>query len=199
MRHRKRKKRFGCRTIGHRKAMMRSLVSALFLHQKIKTITSRGKEVKRMADKLITLGKRATIHARRQAFETLQDKTLVKKLFDQIAPVFEKRAGGYTRLVRLSPRAGDGAEMAILELTELIAVPERGKVKPAKKPSQPPKEELKPEVKPKEKKEPPKDKKEAPKEKKEPPKEKKEPPKEKKEKKPAGFLEGLRKRFRPNR
>jgi len=190
MRHRKRKKRFGCRTIGHRKAMMRSLVSALFLHQKIKTITPRAKEVKRMADKLITLGKRSTIHARRQAFETLQDKALVKKLFEQIAPVFEKRAGGYTRLVRLLPRAGDGADMTILELTELIAVPERSKIKPAKKPSRPSKEELKPEVKPKEKKEPPKDKKE--------PKEKEIAP-EKKEKKSAGFLEGLRKRFRSNR
>jgi large subunit ribosomal protein L17 len=171
MRHRKRKKRFGCRTVGQRKAMVRSLVSALFLHQKIQTIASRAKEAKRTADKLITLGKQSTVHARRQAFETLQDRVLVKKLFDQIAPAFEKRSGGYTRLVRLLPRSGDGAEMAILELTELVAAPERSKIKPARKPRQPSKEEVKPEVKPKEKKEPPK------------------------EKKPFGFLEGLRKRF----
>lgn len=175
MRHRKRKKRFECRTMGHRKALMRSLVSALVLHQKIKTTVARTKEVRRAADKLVTLGKQSTLHARRQAFEILQDKALVKRLFEKIAPAFEKRAGGYTRMIRLSPRHGDGAEMAILELTELIATPKRGKIKPAGKPRQP----LKEEVKPKEKKE-----KAIP---------------EKKEKKTSGFLEGLRKRFRPNR
>ncbi len=177
MRHRKRKKRFECRTMGHRKALMRSLLSALFLHQKIKTTVARTKEVRRAADKLVTLGKQSTLHARRQAFEILQDKALVKRLFEKIAPAFEKRAGGYTRTIRISPRHGDGAEMAILELTELIAAPERGKIKPAGKPRQP----LKEEVKPKEKRE----------------KEKAIP--EKKEKKTSGFLEGLRKRFRTDR
>jgi len=199
MRHRKRKKRFECRTMGHRKALMRSLLSALFLHQKIKTTVARTKEVRRAADKLVTLGKRSTLHARRQAFEVLQDKALVKKLFEKIAPAFKRRAGGYTRTIRISPRHGDGAEMAILELTELIAVPERGKIKPAGKPRQP----LKEEVKPKEKKEKaiPEKKEKAVAEKKEKAvaekKEKAVP--EKKEKKTSGFLEGLRKRFRPNR
>lgn len=176
MRHRKRKKRFECRKMGHRKAMMRSLLTALFLYQKIKTTVARTKEVRRAADKLVTLGKRSTLHARRQAFEVLQDKALVKKLFEKIAPAFKRRAGGYTRTIRISPRHGDGAEMAILELTELIAEPKISKIKPVGKPQPPqPKQEVKPEEK----------------------KEKAIP--EKKEKKTSGFLEGLRKRFRSER
>jgi large subunit ribosomal protein L17 len=175
MRHRKRKKIFNnCRTLGHRKAMVRALVSSLFLHRKIRTTVARAREVKRIADRLISLAKQPTVHTRRQVFETLPDRSLIKSLFTEMAPEFKHRQGGYTRLIRILPRPGDGAEMAVLELTESI-VPKPPKGKKHKLAEKKPllKEEIKPEKK------------------------KVEP--EKKKEKPKGFLRSLRKYFKTSR
>jgi large subunit ribosomal protein L17 len=104
------------RPTAHRKAMLRNQVSSLFEHGKIETTVTRAKETKRMADKMITLGKRGDLHARRQALAYIYNENIVKKLFDEIAPNYSDRKGGYTRIVRIGPRNGDGAEMAIVEL-----------------------------------------------------------------------------------
>ncbi|MBE6082765.1 MULTISPECIES: 50S ribosomal protein L17 [Tissierellales] len=104
------------RPTAHRKAMLRNQVSSLFEHGKIETTVTRAKETKRMADKMITLGKRGDLHARRQALAYIYNENIVKKLFDEIAPNYSDRKGGYTRIVRIGPRNGDGAEMAIIEL-----------------------------------------------------------------------------------
>ena len=104
------------RPTAHRKAMLRNQVSSLFEHGKIETTVTRAKETKRMSDKMITLGKRGDLHARRQALAYIYNENIVKKLFDEIAPNYSDRKGGYTRIVRIGPRNGDGAEMAIIEL-----------------------------------------------------------------------------------
>lgn len=95
---------------------------SLITHQKVRTTVPKAKEASRLTDKVITLAKRGTVPARRQAVGILQDRTLAKKLFDEIAPNFRERPGGYTRIVRIGPRQGDGAEMAILELVEQIGL-----------------------------------------------------------------------------
>jgi large subunit ribosomal protein L17 len=93
------------------------MLQALFKHERIKTTFSRAKEVQPLAEKLITLGKRADLHARRQAFAVLKDKAIVKKVFTEIAPRYKERKGGYTRIIRISaPRKGDSAPLAFLEL-----------------------------------------------------------------------------------
>jgi large subunit ribosomal protein L17 len=115
MRHRRKVKKLG-RTASHRRATLRNLASALINHHQIKTTQAKAKAARSYIEKLITTGKKDTVQARRQAFKFLQNRTLVKKLFDEIAPTFSKRNGGYTRIVKLGPRLGDGAEMAILQL-----------------------------------------------------------------------------------
>ena len=104
------------RPTDHRKAMLRNQVTSLLRNGRIETTVTRAKETKRMADKMITLGKRGDLHARRQALAYIYDEDVVKKLFDEIAPKYADRNGGYTRVLKLGPRRGDGAEMAILEL-----------------------------------------------------------------------------------
>ncbi len=104
------------RTTDHRKAMLRNQVTSLLRDGRIETTVAKAKETKRMADKMITLGKRGDLHARRQALAYIYDEDVVKKLFDEIAPNYADRNGGYTRVLRLGPRRGDGAEMAIVEL-----------------------------------------------------------------------------------
>lgn len=104
------------RPTDQRIAMLRNLTSSLLKHGKIETTVTRAKETKRMAEKMITLGKRGDLHARRQAAAYIYDKDLVKVLFDEIAPKYAERNGGYTRIIKLGPRRGDGSEMAILEL-----------------------------------------------------------------------------------
>ncbi len=99
-----------------RKALFRGLVRSLILHEKIQTTAPRAKEVRPMAEKLITLGKKGTVHARRQALEFLPDKDVVEKLFADVAPRYQTRPGGYTRIVKTGKRLGDGADMAVLEL-----------------------------------------------------------------------------------
>lgn len=101
----------------HRKARASNMLQALFRHERIKTTFSRAKEVQPLAEKLITLGKRNDLHARRQAFAVLKDKAIVKKVFTEIAPRYKERKGGYTRIIRISlPRKGDSAPLAFLEL-----------------------------------------------------------------------------------
>ncbi len=104
------------KTPAHRRAMLRNMVTSLFQHERIKTTAPKAKEAKRWAERMITFGKRGDLHARRQAARFINDETVLKKLFDEIAPAFKERPGGYTRILRTGVRKGDVAEMAILEL-----------------------------------------------------------------------------------
>lgn len=94
---------------------MKNLAGSLIRHEAIETTLAKAKELRRVAEKLITIGKKASIPARRQAFDLLRDRDLVKKLFDDLAPRFQERNGGYTRIVRTRNRPGDGAVMAMIE------------------------------------------------------------------------------------
>ena len=104
------------RTSSARRAMFRSIVTSFFEHEKIETTIIKAKEVSKLSAKMITLAKRGDLHARRQALAFLMSEDVVKKLFDEIAPKYKDRQGGYTRIYRLGPRRGDAAEMAIIEL-----------------------------------------------------------------------------------
>ncbi|MFR3145457.1 MAG: 50S ribosomal protein L17 [Eubacterium callanderi] len=104
------------RPTDQRRAMLRNLTTSLLEHGRIETTVTRAKEVKRMADKMVTLGKRGDLHARRQALAYITKDEVVKSLFDEIAPKYAERQGGYTRIYRVGPRRGDGAEMAVIEL-----------------------------------------------------------------------------------
>ena len=115
MRHRKAGLKLN-RTTSHRNAMFRNMVTSLFKYERIRTTAAKAKELRRWADHLITLAKRGDLHARRQALSYLYKKDVVKKLFEDIGPRFIERPGGYTRIFKIGPRAGDGAEMAVLEL-----------------------------------------------------------------------------------
>jgi large subunit ribosomal protein L17 len=96
--------------------MLRNLTTELFKHGRIETTSMRAKEIKRIAEKMITLAKRGDLHARRQVLSYLVDETTVTKLFDEIAPNYADRNGGYTRILKLGPRQGDAAEAVFLEL-----------------------------------------------------------------------------------
>jgi len=104
------------KTPAHRRAMLRNMVTSLLRHERINTTAPKARQAKRWADRMITLGKRGDLHARRQAATFVNDETVLKKLFDEIAPAFKERAGGYTRMMRTGVRKGDVAEMVILEL-----------------------------------------------------------------------------------
>jgi len=106
------------RETAHRKAMLRNLVTDLLREGRITTTEMRAKEARRIAEKMITLGKRGDLHARRQAQEVIFDEDVLKKLFDEIAPTYEDRHGGYTRILKLGPRRGDCAEEVYLELVK---------------------------------------------------------------------------------
>ena len=100
----------------HRKLVLRNLVTDLLREGRISTTDCRAKEARKIAEKMITLGKRGDLHARRQAMSVIFDEDVVKKLFDEIAPKYASRQGGYCRIIRTGPRRGDAAEMAIIEL-----------------------------------------------------------------------------------
>jgi len=104
------------RDSAQRKALMRSQVTSFIEKERIQTTLAKAKAVRPIAEKMITLAKRNTLHTRRQALSFIYKKDVVKKLFDDIGPRFSERPGGYTRIVKVGPRAGDGAEMAILEM-----------------------------------------------------------------------------------
>ena len=110
----------GSRKLGrasdHRKAMLRGMVTFLLENGKIETTVTRAKEVRAEAEKMITLGKANTLHTKRQVFSYITKEAVAKKLFDEIAPKYAERNGGYTRIYKIGPRRGDAAEMAIIEL-----------------------------------------------------------------------------------
>ncbi len=126
MRHRRKAKYFGVKT-AHRKAMFRNMVTSLFRHGRITTTVPRAKELRRLADRLITLAKDGTLHARRQALSIINDKEVVARLFSDIADQMASRNGGYTRIVRIGPRRGDGAMMCIIELVKESLRPGKSK------------------------------------------------------------------------
>jgi len=129
MRHLKSGRKFG-RTSAHRKALFRNLVTALITRERIRTTLAKAKELRSKAEKTITLGKKGTLHARRLAFRTVQEKEALKKLFGPIAERFATRNGGYTRIIKIGNRTGDAAPMAFIELVE--SQPEKGKEKQGK-------------------------------------------------------------------
>lgn len=143
MRHQVSGRKLG-KTSSHRKAMFRNMATSLIEHGRIKTTLHKAKELRSIADQLVTLGKRNTLHTRRQAFDLIRNKTIVKKLFDEIAPAFEDRKGGYTRIYHIGQRVGDAAKMAVIEFlqedllkskVEGKVVEKKAKAKKEKKPA----------------------------------------------------------------
>ena len=132
MRHRKSVKKLG-RTASHRKATLANLSAALFERKHIKTTEAKAKETRRVSEKLITLAKKDTVHARRIALKKLRHKKVVQVLFNDIAPEYSDRNGGYTRVIKLGQRAGDGACMAILELVGFEMASKKKKAKDKEK------------------------------------------------------------------
>jgi large subunit ribosomal protein L17 len=133
MRHRKSGKKLG-RNTSHRKAMMRNMVTSFFDCEKITTTDARAKELRKMAEKLITMARRGDLHSRRLVMQVVRDKQTVAKLFETIAPRYADRPGGYTRIIKLGHRAGDNASLSMIELVEeeMTAKPKKKKA-PAKK------------------------------------------------------------------
>jgi large subunit ribosomal protein L17 len=117
MRHRAQGRKLG-RTSAHRKAMFRNQLTALFTHERITTTVAKAKELRPMAEQMVTLARTGTLANRRRVLETVSDKEVVQRLFDDISPRFADRPGGYTRIVRLGRRRGDNAEMAIIEFVD---------------------------------------------------------------------------------
>jgi len=173
----------------HRELMFRNMLTSLLQYERIETTLAKGKELRGWADRIISLGKKGTLHARRRVFALLRNKEIVKKLFDEIAPKFKDREGGYTRVYRLGWRQGDGAPLSLVELVTYGSPEEKKKstIKKAKEVLEkvtPKRKEKGEKIEKKEKgkeKEKAKEKKEkkAKKEEKEAPKEKKEKPKKK--------------------
>jgi len=120
MRHRKTTPQLG-RTASHRDAMLRNLCTSLLRHERVQTTLAKAKAVRPLAERMVTLGKRDTLHSRRRATRVIRDKAVVRKLFDDLAPRYAQRPGGYTRILKLQRRKGDDAEMAIIELVEATA------------------------------------------------------------------------------
>ncbi len=115
MRHRVSGRRFD-RSGGHRKMMFRTLVTDFLKHGHVKTTAAKAREVRPMAEKMVTLGKTGSLHARRQAAAFITEDSVVRSVFDDIADRYKDRPGGYTRITKLGPRKGDASEMALLEL-----------------------------------------------------------------------------------
>lgn len=115
MRHKIAGRKLG-RNPAHRRSLLRNLVTSFLEHERLVTTLPKAKELRPLAEKMITLGKRDTLHARRQVQSYLLSNITTKKVFDSIAPRFSDRPGGYSRIVRLGPRIGDGADMAVIEL-----------------------------------------------------------------------------------
>jgi len=120
MRHGKSGKKLG-RSSSHRMAMMRNMVTSFLKYEKIKTTDVKAKELKKVAEKMVTLGKRGDLHARRQAAAFVRDKDVVAKLFDELSVRYRECNGGYTRIVKMGHRIGDNAPMSIIEFTREAA------------------------------------------------------------------------------
>jgi large subunit ribosomal protein L17 len=125
MRHRKAGRKLG-RTTSHKEAMLRNMVTSFLKDEKIVTTDAKAKELRIIAEKMITLGKRGTLHAMRQALTVIRDKKVAKKIFEEISPRFSERAGGYTRIVKIGNREGDNAPISAIEL---VARAEKEKTK----------------------------------------------------------------------
>jgi len=123
------------RTTSHRRAMLRNMATSLFRHERITTTVAKAKELRPFAERLITLAKRETLHARRQVLRHIKDREVVTKLFSTLGPRYATRPGGYSRIVRTSARRGDNTEMAIIELidTTTAAAPKKKKAAEKKK------------------------------------------------------------------
>jgi large subunit ribosomal protein L17 len=106
------------RSVAHRKALFRNLVTSLIEYEHVHTTDAKAKEVRRIAERMVTLGKRGTLHARRRALSYVRSQTVVKKLFDDVAVRFRERRGGYTRIIKIGHRHGDAAPMSVIELTD---------------------------------------------------------------------------------
>ena len=117
MRHGKKITKLG-RTAPHRKAMLSNMMASLFINERITTTQTRAKELKRTAERVLTCAKKGDLHARRQVLRVIADKQVVAKLFDELGPRYKSRNGGYTRVIKLGPRRGDGAFMSIVELVD---------------------------------------------------------------------------------
>lgn len=144
MRHGMTNRKLG-RTSGHRAALFRNQLASMISHERIITTLPKAKELRPILEKIVTLSREDSVHNRRQAARQVQEDALVQKLFTEIAPRFKDRPGGYTRIVKLGPRRGDGAEMAILEFVDFqLDKPVTPTAKPAKKASAPKKEAKKP-------------------------------------------------------
>lgn len=134
MRHRVEGRKLG-RPSGHRLAMMRNLMVSLIRHERIKTTLARAKELRKVAEKMITLAKRGDLSARRQAAQFLNSKAETKKLFEELAQRFKKRNGGYTRIMRLGWRPGDGAPISLIEFLPEVREEKKKRKTPGKKAS----------------------------------------------------------------
>jgi large subunit ribosomal protein L17 len=132
LRHRRRRGKLA-RPAAHRTALLRNLVTSLLDHEQIETTDPRAKELKRFADKMITLGKRGDLHARRQASSVIRDRDVVTKLFGDLAERYAKRPGGYTRVLKSRVRVGDAAPLSIIELVDRAPAGVPAKPEPAKK------------------------------------------------------------------
>jgi len=122
MRHKKSGRKFN-RTPAHRKAMFRNMTRSLITHGRIRTTEAKAKELRGVVEKLVTIALRNNLHARRQVYQVLENHSLVKKLFDEIAPLYQGVPGGYTRTLKLGlPRPGDAAPLALIEFTKYSAM-----------------------------------------------------------------------------
>ncbi len=147
MRHQKRGRKLG-RTASHRKAMLQNMAASVLLHKQIKTTEAKAKEARKLVERLITYGKKGTTHARRLAFAILRDKKATTILFDEIAPVYENRQGGYTRLIKLGYRPNDTSKVVLLQLVDFFSEePKKDKKKSTEKKASKPAVSKKVEVK----------------------------------------------------
>ena len=134
MRHQKNTRKLG-RTSQHRDAMLANIVASLIIHKRVKTTLAKAKEARPLAEKLVTLGKAGTLHARRLAVAKIGQKDAVAKLFKDIAPGFKDRKGGYTRILKLGPRQSDSAPIAFLEWVDYVVDAVAASVEKAEKPA----------------------------------------------------------------
>ena len=132
MRHLKANKKLGMDS-SHRKAVLRNMVTSLIEHERIQTTDTRAKELRRIAEKMVTFGKRGDLHARRQAMEVIRLKSVAKKLFEDVAPRYKDINGGYTRIIKIGRRHGDNAPLSIIEFTVKKQEEKKAEKKPSKK------------------------------------------------------------------
>lgn len=132
MRHNKKGNHLS-RTTSHKKALMRNMAAQIIEHKEIKTTIAKAKELRGYVERLVTYGKKGTLHHRRLAFKLLQNKEAVKGLFNEVAPAFDAREGGYTRIIKLGNRRGDGAPMSVLQLVGFEKSASKSKAKSTKK------------------------------------------------------------------